>query len=152
MGAVASSLIQATEGHGRVALDTAPIVYFLGGYSPRDEVLAQLLELASARRIELVASVLTESELLVGALAAGRDREAAAIGELFDGPVLRAAPVSRAVARTAADLRARLRLKLIDAVVAATALEEGCTALVGNDQDFRKLGATLTYVHVDDVT
>ncbi len=151
MGAVGGPLSRALAGHERVAVDTAPLVYFLGGYSPRDELVAELLELAASGSIELVASVLCEAELLVGALVADRPGEAAAIEQLFDGSLLRAAPVTRTVGRRAAELRARLGLRLVDAVVAATAAEEGCTALVANDGDFRRLD-TLAYIHLDDLS
>lgn len=151
MGAQVSRLAAALEGHERVAVDTAPLIYFLGGYAPRDRVGEVLLSLAAGGRIELVASVLTEAELLVGALKAGRGVEAAAIGQLFDGPVVRAAPVTREAGRAAADLRARHGLGMVDAIVAATAFEEGCTALVGNDDAFRRLAGSLAYLHVDDL-
>lgn len=134
-----------------MAVDTAPLVYFLGGYAPRDGVVDELLTLAAAGRVQLVASVVTEAELLVGALKAERGPEAAAIGQLFDGPVLRAAPVSRTIARSAAELRARHALGMVDAIVAGTALEEGCTALVANDEAFRRLTGSLAYLHVDDL-
>jgi len=98
-----------------------------------------------------VASVLCETQLLVGALAADRRREATTSEQLFDGSLLKAVPVSRAIGRSAARLRAQLGLKLVDAVVAATAVSEGCTALVANDSDFRRL-ETLAYIHLDDFT
>lgn len=151
MGPRGSRLARALRGHERVAVDTGPLIYFLGGYAPRDSVADELLTLAAAGRIELVASVVTEAELLVGALKAERSREAAAIGQLFDGPVLRAAPVSRAVARQASELRARHGLGMVDAIAVGTALEEECTALVANDEAFRRVGGRLAYLHLDDL-
>jgi predicted nucleic acid-binding protein len=140
-------IAEALRGHARVAVDTAPLIYFLGGHAPRDAVAEELLSRAASGRLELVASVVTEAELLVGALRSGH---APVVGQLFDGPALAAVPVSRPVARRAAELRVEHRLRMVDAIVAATALEEGCTALVGNDLDFRRLRG-LTYLHVDDL-
>lgn len=47
--------------------------------------------------------------------------------------------------------RAGHGLRMVDAIVAATALEEGCTALVGNDRALRRLEGVLSYVHLDDL-
>ncbi|GIU98727.1 MAG: hypothetical protein KatS3mg014_0343 [Actinomycetota bacterium] len=142
------SIAQALRGHARVAVDTAPLIHFLGGDAPRDAVAEELLSHAASGRLELVASVVTEAELLVGALRSGH---ASVVGQLFDGPVLEVVPVSRPVARRAAQLRAEHRLRMVDAIVAATALEHGCTALVGNDRSFRRLEGALTYLHEDDL-
>jgi predicted nucleic acid-binding protein len=131
-------------------VDTAPFVYFLGGHGPRDSVVEELLARAAAADLEAVASVVTEAELLVGALRAG-PREAALVGQLFDGPAVRVVPVSRQVARRAAEIRAAHGLRMVDAIVAATALEEGCTALLGNDRALRRLEGRIAYLHLDDV-
>lgn len=130
-------------------MDTAPLVYFLGGYAPRDAVAEELLTRAATGAVHVVASVITEAELLVGALRTGAE-EAALVGQLFDGPI-RPVPVARETARRAAQLRAERGLRMVDAVVAATALEEGCTALLGNDRSFRRLEGLLAYLHVDDL-
>lgn len=143
-------LTAALAGHSRIALDTAPLIYFLGGYGPRDAVVEEILVRASEGRIEVVVSVVTEAELLVGALGP-RGGDATAIDRLLDGPGIEVVPVTRSTARVAASLRARQRLRLADAVVAATALTAGCTALVGNDRAFRRLDDRLAYVHLDDL-
>ncbi len=135
--------------HTRIAVDTAPLIYFLGGYAPRDAVAEELLTQAASGAVEVVASVVTEAELLVGALRTG-PAEAGVVGQLFDGPI-RAVPVGRETARRAAEIRAEHGLRMVDAIVAATALLEGCTALLGNDRSFRRLEGTLTYLHVDDL-
>ncbi|HXF71008.1 MAG TPA: hypothetical protein VNO79_00155 [Actinomycetota bacterium] len=56
---------RALRGHHRVALDAAPLVNFLGGHAPRDAVADELLARAAAGELEVVASVVTEAELLV---------------------------------------------------------------------------------------
>lgn len=58
--------------------------------------------------------------------------------------------VSRAVARRAASIRADAGIGLIDAIVAATAVTEGCSVLVSNDRKFRRLAGEIRYVHLDD--
>ncbi len=58
--------------------------------------------------------------------------------------------MTRETARRAAGIRAEHGLRMVEAIVAATALEAGCTALVGNDRALRRLPAP-TYLHVDDL-
>lgn len=110
-----------------------------------DELLAR-----AAIGASVVASIVTEAELLVRALRAG-PREAALVGQLFDGPAVRVVPVSRQVARRAAEIRAAHGLRMVDAIVAATALEEGCTALLWNDRAPRRLEGHIAYLHLDDL-
>ncbi|MCL6641173.1 MAG: PIN domain-containing protein, partial [Candidatus Rokubacteria bacterium] len=86
-----------------------------------------------------------------GALKLGA-QGATTVAQLLDGPGIEVVPLSRPMAREAARLRARHGLGLADAVVAATALGAGCTALVGNDRAFRRLGDRLAYLHLDDLT
>jgi toxin FitB len=50
---------------------------------------------------------------------------------------LRIYPVSELILRQAAALRRRRRLKLGDAIIAATALESGSELVTRNEQDFR---------------
>jgi predicted nucleic acid-binding protein len=100
-----------------------------------------------------VLSVITEAELLVGPLKARDDTAARAIGALLDGPAgFEVVSVSREIARNAAALRAAHGLGLADAIVAATALASGCTALMGNDTTLRRLSDQLTYLHLDELT
>lgn len=144
-------LTSAIAGHTRLGIDTAPLVYFLAGDAPWDRAVERLLALAAAGNLRLVVSVVTEAELLVGALKLGA-QGATTVAELLDGPGIEVVPLSRPMAREAARLRARHGLGLADAVVAATALSSGCTALVGNDRAFRRLGDRLAYLHLDDLT
>lgn len=50
---------------------------------------------------------------------------------------LRLQPVTESVLRRAASLRRRRRIKLGDAIIAATALETGSDLVTRNEQDFR---------------
>jgi predicted nucleic acid-binding protein len=53
----------------------------------------------------------------------------------------RLVPLDAAIAETAARLRATLRLKLPDAIQAASALAVNAAALVTHDRDFDRVGA-----------
>jgi predicted nucleic acid-binding protein len=69
---------------------------------------------------------------------------------LIHFPHLTLVDVTREVARRAAQLRARHRLRPADALQAATALVGGATALVTNDRSLARLAPALDVVILDD--
>ena len=110
----------------------------------------------------IVASVITESELLV---APERDNNREAIERITDllsEDGIFVVDVDHRIARRAATLRgAYLReaqrsggktggLRLPDAIIIATAIETGCDAIVTKDGAFRKL-TQVPVVHLEDV-
>lgn len=152
MGPASVAVRKALAGHSRIAVDTAPLIYFLLADRHRAPVVRAFVEAAVKGRIEAVVSVVTELEILVAPLRERHPEALAQAERLFGG----ASPfslvaVSREVARAAAVARAEHRLSLPDAVVAGTALASGCTALLGNDRAFRRLGDRVEYIHVDDL-
>lgn len=143
------SVVDAT--HRRVGIDTAPLIYFLEGGSPRAAAVRSVLAAANAGDFELTVSAVTEAELFVGPLRRGDPATADPIHALLNGSInLRVVPISRPIARLAAELRARFALRLADALVAATALDSGCTALLSNDRAFARLADRIEYIHLDD--
>ena len=71
----------------RLTVDTAPIIYFLSGGTPRAAVVRRVLVAAACGELELVMSTVTEAELLVAPLRL-EDPEPAlkAIRDLVEGP------------------------------------------------------------------
>lgn len=63
---------------------------------------------------------------------------------------MRLLPITQAILREAARIRATTKLKTPDALHAATAQLEGCVLFVTNDACFRNL-ATLPVVILDDL-
>jgi predicted nucleic acid-binding protein len=59
-------------------------------------------------------------------------------------------PLTPAVAETAADLRARHNLRTADAIIAATAIQHGCQALVTNDERLQRVPG-LRVIFLDDI-
>lgn len=57
--------------------------------------------------------------------------------------------VDGTIARRAADLRARTRVKGLDALIVATALTQGCRRVIGNDTEVSKRVTELDYVTLD---
>lgn len=139
-------------GHERVAVDTSPLVYFLGDDPRRSAPVRALLDRAMRQRVSLVLSAISVLELLVKPLRERDDRGAQIIRTLVYDP-LRFTIVDLApeVAEIAASIRAETRLSVADAAVVASGLARGCTALLGNDAQFRRLGDRMEYVHLDDI-
>ena len=120
-----------------VSVDSAPLIYWLGDhpvFAPRFE---GLFELHERGRIRIAISTIVVSEVLAGLLKAWND----GVAKRFENSlaVFDVVPVSIAIAITAARLRASARLRLPDALIAATALEMDAVALVTHDRDLSKL-------------
>jgi predicted nucleic acid-binding protein len=133
----AASLWGGLSGGDLVVVDSAPLIYLLDGhpgFAPRFEGLFELHALGT---LHIAISTITVAEVLGGPLAHGQDvlakRYEKALAS-FD-----IVPVSTEIAVTAARLRAATRLRLPDALQAATALEVGAIALVTHDRDFSRL-------------
>ena len=96
-------------------------------------------------------STLVEMELLVKPL---RDRNLSTASQmeifLRGTPNLVIRSVDRVIARQAANIRARTGLRSVDAVIAATAIEERCDAIIGNDGMFASRVVGIPYFYLDD--
>ena len=77
-------------------------------------------------------SVVTRAELF-----AGRGTEEDRVGQLL--APFRELPVSREVAERAGRLRRGSAIRMADALIAATALEHGCSLLTRNTRDFQAI-------------
>jgi predicted nucleic acid-binding protein len=118
-------------------IDTAPIVYVLEGHRKFAPRFRPLFEAHGAGRLRFAAATLTVAEVLTGPLQAGDDALARRYRAILESWQL--VDLSVDIAESAARLRASLRLKLADAVQAATALAINATALVTHDRDFSRV-------------
>ena len=134
-----------------VALDTNLIIYALEGVAPYDEMALHLFRLMERGILQGVASTIVEAETLVKPIR-NRDRLAIDKIELFfrNLPNLLVKPVDSGLARTAARVRADNRLTLFDAVIVATALEQGCDAIIGNDRLMGQRVTGIPYVYLEN--
>ena len=143
MGGVGGAADWAARLRGRtLALDTAPLIYFIEEhplYLPRVEPLFAALDRGEVR---FVTSTVTLLEVLVQPIRFGdsilmrRYREV-----LLDAVGLDTIPVSPQIAQEAARLRAIHRPGIADAIQLATALLEGATVFLTNDARFPTLAA-----------
>ena len=137
--------------HRRLGLDTSVFIYefeqYPGYFALTDYLLHELLD----GRASAVTSVVTIMEVTVLPLRQHRPALAKAYEmALANFPNLSVAPVTRPIARVAAELRADYRLSGPDALQVATVTQHGATALVTNDLQLRRLTPLLDVIILDD--
>jgi predicted nucleic acid-binding protein len=134
----------------RLAFDTNAIIYLVEQVEPYSRWLRSLFASVESRDRSAVVSVVTEAEALVKPL---RSRDRSSVDRMrffFAGAGVEVVDTSRVIAVEAARLRADLEIDLLDAIIVATALVEGCDALVGNDARCAKRVTQIPYIYLDD--
>lgn len=125
----------------QVGLDTSPLIYQVEGHS----VFKPIVEMLYTDRLlqgnnQAVTSTISLSEVLVQPLVLGRSDLVQSYRDLLTATTwMTLVPVTTSIAERAADMRARFRLRLPDAVQIAAALEHGATIFVTNDVKLRKV-------------
>ncbi len=122
-----------------VLIDSAPIIYFLEGHPKYGPRFRPLFELHAAGQLRFAVTTMTIAEVLTGPLQAADDALARRYRAIFESWQPIALDVD--IAESAARLRASLRLKLADAVQAASALAINAAALATHDRDFSRVHA-----------
>ncbi len=120
-----------------VLVDTAPFIYILESHPQFADQFAGLFEAAAAGKLSIALSTITLAEVLTGPLKVGQTALAKRYEKALSGYAL--ISVTPSIAALAAQLRARYRLKLPDAIQLATALDAGAAAFVTHDRDFSQV-------------
>ena len=143
--------LEALSTHHRVALDTNVVIYFLEEVAPYYQLALHLQQLLGRSLLLGVVSTIVEAEVLTKPLR-NQDQVAVDKAELFfrATPNLVVRGVDSLVARRAALVRARASLPLPDALIAATALEERCDAMIGNDRRMASQLMEIPYISLND--
>ena len=118
-------------------LDSAPIIYVLEKHRDFGATFRPLFEAQDKGLVRFAVTTMTLAEVLAGALRAGDEMLAARYRATLKSWFL--VELDAEIAESAARLRATLKLKLSDAVNAASALAIGADALVTHDRDFSAL-------------
>lgn len=117
-----------------VALDTAPLIYFIEEHSIYSPIVTPFFEMLDQGKIKVVTSVITLSEVLVKPLRDGETKLAQQYRDiLLNINGLITVEVSIDIAEKAAQLRSQYSLRTPDAIQIATALQSNATALLTND-------------------
>jgi predicted nucleic acid-binding protein len=118
-------------------MDTAPIIYVLEGHPKLGPRFRPLFAAHAAGRLRFAVTTITFAEVLTGPLQAADEALARRYRAILESWQLVALDAD--IAESAARLRASLRLKLADAVQAASALAVNAAALVTHDRDFSRV-------------
>ena len=120
-----------------VLLDSAPIIYVLEAHPKLARRFAPLFEAHAAGSVQFSVTTMTIAEVLTGPLQAGDEALARRYRAVLQS--WRIVPLDLDIAEGAARLRAGLRLKLADAVQAASALAINAAALITHDRDLSRV-------------
>jgi predicted nucleic acid-binding protein len=120
-------------------MDSAPIIYALEGHPKFGPRFRPLFEAHAAGRVRFAVTTMTIAEVLTGPLKGGDEALARRYRAILESwqPV----ELDVDIAESAARLQASLRLRLADAVQAASALAINAAALVTHDRDFSRVRA-----------
>ena len=135
----------------RVAFDSNSLIYLLERRQPYLDLVEPVLQRMNQGQTLAWISVVVEMELLVGPM---RDGDSSKLNELEvfleQTPNLSLRAVDRAIAHRAAQLRAGTRLAPLDSLIAATALEEQCDAIIGNDLTMASRLTEIPYLYLNE--
>ncbi|MEG4851385.1 PIN domain-containing protein [Microcoleus sp. B5-D4] len=133
-----------------IYLDTQVIIYTVEANPNYYSLLQPLWVKFQTGEIELMTSELTLMETLVFPLKNANNILVSDYEQLLLSSDIQLVPITQSVLRTAANLRANTHLKTPDAIHAATAISEGCTLFLTNDNGFRNV-PHLSVVILSDV-
>lgn len=118
-------------------IDTAPIIYVLEEHPSLAARFAPLFDAHAAGRLRFAVTTVTIAEVLTGPLRLGEEGLARRYRAVLQS--WQVVGLDLDIAESAARLRATSRLKLADALQAASALAINAVALVTHDQDFARV-------------
>jgi predicted nucleic acid-binding protein len=118
-------------------MDSGPIIYFLERHPKVSPVFKPLFVAHDAGQVRFAVTTISLAEVLTGPLQAGDE----ALAERYRATLesWQVVELDADIAANAARLRAALRLKLADAVQAASAIAINADALVTHDRDFSRV-------------
>lgn len=147
MGQLSEKLTQ----HSVIGLDTPVFIYHLEAHPTYLALTQELLGGVEQGKWQAVTSTITLMELTVPAWRQGKEAAARQYEALLANyPRLTIAPITRDVARWAAQLRARFNIRPADALQVSASLVDGATAFVTNDSNLSRLQPVMDIVILDD--
>jgi|SRR5450755_119709 predicted nucleic acid-binding protein len=120
-----------------VLVDSAPIIYFLEDHRTFGKRFKPVFDAHAAGHLRFAVTTITVAEVLTGPLQADDEALARRFRAILES--WRVVDFDVSIAESATRLRASLRLKLADAVQAASALAVNAFALLTHDRDFSRV-------------
>jgi predicted nucleic acid-binding protein len=118
-------------------MDSAPIIYFLEANPKFSPIFKPFFVAHDAGRVQFAVTTISLAEVLTGPLRAGNEALAERYRAILES--WQVVELTADIAANAARLRAALRLKLADAVQAASAISINADAIVTHDRDFSRV-------------
>ena len=136
----------------KVGLDSSILIYHLEDLEPYANLTENIFAAVAEGFLSAVLSTVSVTELLVQPIAAGhQDRVAAFERFLFSLPNTELKSPDYPIAREAARLRSKYKLRTPDALLLATSINEKADAFITNDGRLRTLKAEgLVILVLDD--
>jgi predicted nucleic acid-binding protein len=131
--------LEALPGQALLLIDSAPIIYVLEGRARLADRFRPLFAAHAEGRFRFAVTTITVAEVLTGPLQAGDEELVQRYRAVLES--WQVVDLNVQIAEAAARLRATLKLKLPDAVQAASAVAIDADALVTHDRDFSRLGS-----------
>lgn len=126
--------------HSRVGLDSSVLIYHLEGLIPYAALTEAVIAELARGALTAVISTISVTELLVKPFADRTDDKVRICEAFLERlPNTHFVPPSVSIAKGAARLRAVHKLRTPDALLIATALEEGATAFLTNDARLKRV-------------
>lgn len=123
-----------------VALDTAPLIYFIEGHSIYQPILTRLFDFNDRGGFSFVTSTVTLLEVLVKPLRDGQTAIAKQYRDILtSAKSIEIIDVTTAISEQAAFLRAKYNLRTPDAIQLATAIELGADYFLTNDSQLKSV-------------
>jgi predicted nucleic acid-binding protein len=126
-------------GNAVVYVDTNALIYAVERVQPYATLLRPVWEAAVSKMVRLIGSELLILETLAGPLRTGDQALIAAYEQALRANDLQLLPITPAILRQGAAIRANYRLNAPDAIHAASALSAGCSMYLTNDEAFRRV-------------
>jgi predicted nucleic acid-binding protein len=124
---------------GIIYVDTPTVIYTVEGNPDYYSLLQPLWLKFQTGELEIISSELILMETLVVPLRNANNALIADYEQLLLSSEMRLLPISQAILRQAATLRATTNIKTPDAIHAATALSANCTQFITNDKGFHNV-------------
>ena len=136
---------------GKVAIDSAPLIYFIEEHPRYLPALIPFFELVDAGNLTCIASVVAITEVLVHPLRQGRADLAAMYREiLVDSQTIITYPINADIAERAAVIRAAHNVRTPDAFHLATAIGAEASIFLTNDMAVPTIPG-ISIILLDDV-
>lgn len=142
----------AFKGVQRLYIDTAPLIFYVEenpNYVAKMDAIIKIVETTS---IATISSVILLTEVLTLPLKTGATKlEQEYRDILVNSGDYRLLPVTRQIAESAADFRARYNLRTPDALHIATAIAAQCDVFLTNDAGIKRV-TEITVLVLDELT